>query len=46
MGVIAAGWPLRQGGWVGIRYDSSHFPNLVLRRVSICAGKKDRVHKM
>jgi len=39
--VIVAGWPLRQGGRVGIGNHFPHFPNLIWQRVSICAGKKD-----
>jgi hypothetical protein len=42
MGVIVAGWPLRQNGWVEIRNYWPHFPNSVLRLVSIYAGNKDK----
>jgi hypothetical protein len=42
---IAADWPLRWGGRGGLRNHFSHFPNLVLRRVSICAGKKNTEHE-
>ena len=40
---VAAGWPLCPGGQVGNRL--LNFPNVVWRRVSICAGKKDMVRE-
>ena len=43
--VIAAGWPLRWGGRVGIRNYFPHFPNAVWSPVSICAGKIDTEHE-
>jgi hypothetical protein len=42
LGVILAGWPLRQDGWVEIRNYWSRFPNSVLRLFSIYAGNKDK----
>jgi hypothetical protein len=45
IGVIAAGWPLRWGGRVGIRNYFPHLPNAVWSPASICAGKIDTEHE-
>ena len=42
MGVIVAGWPLRQGGRVGNRNHFPHFPNAVWRAFQFAPVKEIR----